>query len=88
MHAMGGTWSPVILFENSVDPASVGDVRHPASGLAQCRLALLTPECSIRGLKSLQSGQIKNRPRGSVFNLAGMEGLGHVPRPRDFTIAN
>ena len=41
---MGGTWSPVILFENSVDPASVGDVRHPASGLAQCRLALLTPE--------------------------------------------
>jgi len=40
--AQSGTWSPIIFFENSVDPASVGDVRHPASGLAQCRLALLT----------------------------------------------
>jgi hypothetical protein len=24
------------------DPASVGDIRHPASGLANCRLAVLT----------------------------------------------
>ena len=27
---------------HSLDPASVGDVRHPASGLANCRLAVLT----------------------------------------------
>ena len=37
-----GTWSRIICFANFRYPASVGDVRHPASGLAQCRLALLT----------------------------------------------
>jgi len=31
-----GNWSPVDFFEIAVDPASVGDVRHPASGLANC----------------------------------------------------
>ena len=38
----GGTWPRIICFANFRYPASVGDVRHPASGLAQCRLALLT----------------------------------------------
>ena len=37
-----GTWSPVDFVEIAVDPASVGDVRHPASCLANCRRAVLT----------------------------------------------
>ena len=40
----GGTWSQIICPANFRDPASLGCVRNPGSGLAQCRLALLTPD--------------------------------------------
>ena len=38
-----GNRPPVIFFENAVGPASVGDIRHPASGLANCHSGQFSP---------------------------------------------
>ena len=66
-----GIRSQIICLANFLDPASVGDVRHPASGLANCRLAVLTPYTleACHNFKSQKIFTKKKHPREvSIFS--------------------
>ena len=62
-----GARSLIICFANFIDPISVGDVRHPTSGLANCILAVPTPDPWRRGVEPTAVNHKKIRPNGRMF---------------------
>jgi len=61
LFALGWNWSRLFSSRKYIYPASLGRVRNPGSGLAQCRLALLTNDifCFTKSRWSIQSLGVK-----------------------------